>query len=203
MTFDPDLRRETPLGAQLKAAIRTLGAITVTDFMSRCLWDDRYGYYRTQQAIGAAGDFITAPELSPLFGRTLARQLPGLLAQDIPDIIELGAGSGTLAGVLLDEYRNVDAASVTAVGSPRATSSAKLGPDRIAVSACGATSATISVMNLWVPRSMPLAQITTGVSAATCGASAVIASRRLCAGVTSRRMSALALSARSPVSRMA
>ncbi len=59
-------------------------------------------------------------------------------------------------------------ASVTAVGSPRATSVAKLGPERIAGVASGSTSATISVMNLCVPRSMPLAQATTGTPLATC-----------------------------------
>ena len=57
------------------------------------------------------------------------------------------------------------AASVTAVGSPRATSSAKLGPDRIAGIASGAASAITSVMNWCVPRSMPLAQAMTGVAA--------------------------------------
>ena len=53
------------------------------------------------------------------------------------------------------------AASVTAVGRPRATSAAKLGPDRIAGIASGAASAITSVMNLCVPRSMPLAQAIT------------------------------------------
>ena len=65
------------------------------------------------------------------------------------------------------------AASVTAVGSPRATSAAKLGPDRIAGAAPGAHSAMISFMNFLVPRSMPLAQTMTGVPAAESGASAV------------------------------
>ena len=65
------------------------------------------------------------------------------------------------------------AASVTAVGRPRATSAAKLGPDRIAGIAAGAHSAMISVMNLCVPCSMPLAQAMTGVRGARSRASAL------------------------------
>ena len=65
------------------------------------------------------------------------------------------------------------AASVTAVGSPRATSAAKLGPERIAGAALGAHSASSSAMNFFVPRSMPLAQTMTGVCRAISGASAM------------------------------
>ena len=78
------------------------------------------------------------------------------------------------------------AASVTAVGRPRATSAAKLGPDRIAGTAFGAHSAMISVMNLCVPCSMPLAQAISGVPARNDGASALTTERTACAGTTSR-----------------
>ena len=63
----------------------------------------------------------------------------------------------------------------------------------------GAASAITSVMNLWVPRSMPLAQATTGVAVARCGARAATASRKFCAGVAIRMMSAAAARAISPV----
>jgi hypothetical protein len=56
-----------------------------------------------------------------------------------------------------------------------------------------------SVMNRCVPRSMPLAQATTGVAGARNGASAVAASRKFCAGVASRMMSARAAAAMSAV----
>ena len=82
------------------------------------------------------------------------------------------------------------AASVTAVGRPRATSAAKLGPDKIAGTALGAHSAMMSDMNLCVPASMPLAQTTSGVPAATAGASAVTTERIACAGTTSSSASA-------------
>ena len=96
------------------------------------------------------------------------------------------------------------AASVTAAGSPRATSSAKLGPDRIAGTAVGAHSAITCVMNLCVPRSMPLAQAITGMPAASTGASLRAASRKCCDGTASRIASCadrMAVSAAATVTR--
>ena len=81
------------------------------------------------------------------------------------------------------------AASVTAAGSPRATSAAKLGPDRIAGSAAPALSAITSVMKRCVPCSMPLAQAITGVPGASSGAIAPAAARRCCDGTASRMAS--------------
>jgi SAM-dependent MidA family methyltransferase len=52
---------------------------------------------------GAAGDFVTAPELTPLFGRTLAQAIAPVLAETRGDILELGAGSGRLAVDVLGE----------------------------------------------------------------------------------------------------
>jgi hypothetical protein len=88
---------------------------------------------------------------------------------------------------------------VTAVGIPRATSAAKLGPDRIAGTATGAHSAMISVMNLCVPCSMPLAQTINGVCFATNDASDVTTERTACAGTTRRIASLFAVSPRSRV----
>jgi hypothetical protein len=93
------------LQALINAEIgRDKGWISFARFMELALYAPGLGYYSAgSRKLGAAGDFVTAPELSPLFGRTLARQLAELLAQDIPDILELGAGSGALAAVLLEE----------------------------------------------------------------------------------------------------
>jgi len=83
--------------------------ISFARYMELVLYAPGLGYYSAgSRKLGAAGDFITAPELSPLFGRTLARQLAELLAQDVTDIIELGAGSGTLAAVVLEELAALD-----------------------------------------------------------------------------------------------
>ena len=80
------------------------GWISFSRYMELALYAPGLGYYSAgSRKLGAAGDFITAPELSPLFGRTLARQIAELLAQDVPDLVELGAGSGALAAVLLAE----------------------------------------------------------------------------------------------------
>lgn len=67
-------------------------------YMEMALFDPEYGYYTTHpQILGPQGDFVTAPELSHLFGASLARQCQAILA-DIPAacILELGAGSGRL-----------------------------------------------------------------------------------------------------------
>lgn len=110
---NPTLPLPPPAALELSVRLQTLirgeieaggGWISFARYMERALYAPGLGYYSAgSHKLGAAGDFITAPELSPLFGRTLARQVAELLAQDIPDIIELGAGSGALAAVLLAE----------------------------------------------------------------------------------------------------
>ena len=86
--------------------------------------------------------------------------------------------------------------SATAVGRPRATSAAKLGPDNTAIAASGRVSAKTSVIKAPVASSKPLAQTTSGVDPAGSAA----ATARVCwAGVTSRTASAAPVSARSDV----
>ena len=84
-------------GEQIKSHIKNQGGwISFARYMELAL----QAYYgRNDRQFGAAGDFVTAPELGGLFGRTLARQLRGL---DGP-ILELGAGSGALAQTILGE----------------------------------------------------------------------------------------------------
>lgn len=102
------------LGAELQALIRREitaagGWISFANFMQLALYAPGLGYYSAgSRKLGPAGDFITAPELSPLFGRALARQLAGVLGKDSPDIIELGAGSGALAETVLMELSTLD-----------------------------------------------------------------------------------------------
>ncbi|STZ76931.1 class I SAM-dependent methyltransferase [Bergeriella denitrificans] len=72
-------------------------------FMELALYAPGCGYYTGgAHKIGAAGDFITAPTLTHLFGQTVARQLAPLLPQTGGTIYEFGAGTGDLAAVLLN-----------------------------------------------------------------------------------------------------
>nr|WP_199066412.1 SAM-dependent methyltransferase [Chromobacterium sp. ASV5] len=95
-------------------------------FMELALYAPGLGYYAAGSLkLGEAGDFITAPELSPLFSRTLARQLAELLPQTGGDLIEFGAGSGRLAADLLTELHALGAL-------PRRYAIVDLSPDLIA-----------------------------------------------------------------------
>ena len=80
------------------------GWIPFSRFMELALYAPGMGYYSAgARKFGLAGDFVTAPEISSLFGRTLARQLVEIMAQSTPHILELGAGSGKLAVDILGE----------------------------------------------------------------------------------------------------
>ncbi|MGA7595985.1 MAG: SAM-dependent methyltransferase [Gallionella sp.] len=84
------------------------GWIPFSRFMELALYAPGLGYYAAgAHKFGAAGDFITAPELSPLFGRTLARQVAEITADSAPHILELGAGSGKLAADMLAELERL------------------------------------------------------------------------------------------------
>lgn len=80
------------------------GWIPFSRFMELALYAPELGYYTAgAHKFGEAGDFITAPELSSLFGRTVARQLIEIMRASEPHILELGAGSGKLALDILGE----------------------------------------------------------------------------------------------------
>ncbi|MCX7960515.1 MAG: SAM-dependent methyltransferase [Burkholderiales bacterium] len=82
---------------------RAGGWISFARYMARALYEPGLGYYAAGAVrFGAGGDFVTAPELSPLFARALARQVAELLAPG-EAVLEFGAGSGALAETLLEE----------------------------------------------------------------------------------------------------
>lgn len=85
------------------------GWISFARYMELALYAPGLGYYTAgAHKFGEAGDFITAPELSPLFGRTLAHQIAEIIASSAPHILELGAGSGKLAADMLSEMERLD-----------------------------------------------------------------------------------------------
>nr|VFJ57046.1 MAG: SAM-dependent methyltransferase, MidA family [Candidatus Kentron sp. DK] len=74
------------------------GAIPFERFMELALYAPDLGYYQSgAPKFGAAGDFVTAPELSPLFSRCVARQAGQIVKETGGDILEVGAGSGVMA----------------------------------------------------------------------------------------------------------
>ena len=78
------------------------GWIRFDKYMELCLYAPGLGYYAGGATkLGGAGDFVTAPEISPLFSRTLARQVGEVLATSGGDVLELGAGSGRMAADML------------------------------------------------------------------------------------------------------
>lgn len=82
---------------------RVGGALNFAEFMRLALYAPEVGYYAAGMTkFGAAGDFVTAPEVSPLFARTLARQVADVLAGlESGEVLEFGAGSGAIALELL------------------------------------------------------------------------------------------------------
>jgi SAM-dependent MidA family methyltransferase len=89
------------IGEELKTAG---GWLSFERFMDLALYTPGLGYYSAGSTkIGPAGDYVTAPEVSGLFGRCLARQCAEILRATRGDILELGAGTGALAGGLLTE----------------------------------------------------------------------------------------------------
>ena len=88
------------LSVQIAARIEAAGGwLPFADYMDMALHFPGLGYYAGGSLkFGAAGDFVTAPELTPLFGQTLARQVADILAVlPEPTLLEVGAGSGRLA----------------------------------------------------------------------------------------------------------
>ena len=84
------------------------GWIPFARYMELALYAPVLGYYTAgAHKLGAAGDFVTAPELSPLFGRTMARQAAEIMVSSAPHILELGAGSGKLAADMLGELERL------------------------------------------------------------------------------------------------
>lgn len=100
-------RVEALIGADIDAAG---GWISFARFMELALFAPGLGYYSAgTRKFGAHGDFVTAPELTPVFGACLARSIAGVLEDTGGgELLEVGAGSGVLAASLLRELQALD-----------------------------------------------------------------------------------------------
>ncbi len=86
----------------IAAEIDATGWMSFSRYMELALYAPGLGYYSGgSRKFGAEGDFLTAPELTPLFGQALARQIAQVITASAPLVMEAGAGSGRLAADLL------------------------------------------------------------------------------------------------------
>ncbi len=103
----------TPLGREIARLVAADGPITIARYMAMCLGHPVHGYYMTRDPFGASGDFVTAPEISQMFG-----ELVGLWCVETWQrmgapasirLVELGPGRGTLMADALRAARLVPA----------------------------------------------------------------------------------------------
>jgi SAM-dependent MidA family methyltransferase len=102
----PDARRHSDsVAAHIREQIAASGGwISFARYMELALYAPGLGYYSAgAKKLGKAGDFVTAPEISPLYGQTLARQVKQVFEAGFDEVLEVGAGSGALAATLLEE----------------------------------------------------------------------------------------------------
>lgn len=98
------------LQGEILQSIKQEGALSFSQFMQMALYHPRWGYYTgPSYKFGEKGDFVTAPELGPLFARCLARQSFQILQHlGNGNILEFGAGSGRMAVDILLELEALD-----------------------------------------------------------------------------------------------
>ena len=109
----PQTLNAQPLAALLRERIARDGPISVHDYMEACLADRNSGYYTAHQPIGRAGDFITAPEISQVFGELIGvwaiAVWQAMGAPSSVTVAELGPGRGTLMADALRAWQSVPA----------------------------------------------------------------------------------------------
>ena len=99
------------VAAHIRSMIdRAGGSVPFSRFMQEALYAPGLGYYAAgARKFGPDGDFVTAPEVSPLFGYVLARQVAGIIDETRGDVLEAGAGSGRLAVAMLERLGSLGA----------------------------------------------------------------------------------------------
>lgn len=102
----------TPLAEKIKAIIAVHGPISVTDYFALCLADPEHGYYKTRDPFGRGGDFVTAPEVSQLFGEMVGVFLVHAWEKHLKPrrnvrLAEIGPGRGTMMADMLRVVRKL------------------------------------------------------------------------------------------------
>lgn len=101
----------TPLAQKLHNRIAAVGPLTLADYMETCLLDPEHGYYATRDPLGQSGDFITAPEISQMFGELIGLAIAqSWIDQGSPKLFtlaEAGPGRGTLMADVLRVTKGV------------------------------------------------------------------------------------------------
>jgi NADH dehydrogenase [ubiquinone] 1 alpha subcomplex assembly factor 7 len=98
--------QNSPLEREIRRLITVAGPMPVADYMRLCLTHPQHGYYVSRDPFGAGGDFVTAPEISQMFGELIGLWMAAVWRQmGAPEnvrVVELGPGRGTL---MLDALR--------------------------------------------------------------------------------------------------
>ncbi|MFE0014784.1 class I SAM-dependent methyltransferase [Mesorhizobium sp. NPDC059054] len=106
----------TQLKRRIIELISTAGPIPTSEYMALCLFDPEAGYYTTREPFGTGGDFITAPEVSQMFGELVAVWLYETwraVGSPMPvTLAEIGPGRGTLTKDMLRTLERLDPAFV-------------------------------------------------------------------------------------------
>jgi SAM-dependent MidA family methyltransferase len=104
----------TGLKDRIAALVAAAGPIPVSQYVALCLYDPDDGYYMTREPFGREGDFVTAPEISQMFGELVAVWLLAAwqaLGRPLPVVVaEIGAGRGTLMRDMLRTFSRLDPA---------------------------------------------------------------------------------------------
>ena len=119
------MEARAPLEIKIRRRIALAGPMPVAEYMELCLFDPAHGFYTTHDPFGARGDFITAPEVSQMFGELIGLWVAAVWKQmGAPEnvrLIELGPGRGTMMKDALRAVKEKDEriAAESVIGTPQ------------------------------------------------------------------------------------